>query len=194
MTPAVLLEREEAPPMADDKPPKITKQDLTRLEQLREERYQLRAARHHADQNLDPRLRKRYLNRTIVDTDWIAKYLGYSDTSKGRISVMRNGQARIVPTSLAAAMGMTTAVLPGLDVSLGVAYGRHRPGTEAGRVEEGAIKPPRMLWNRKTDETVPNQDIRQGRPRHARPTLGPDWHPDPGVRRQLRMPRKKKTD
>src|ERR1043165_9090797 len=49
MTPAVLLEREEAPPMADDKPPKITKQDLTRLEQLREERYQLRAARHNAD-------------------------------------------------------------------------------------------------------------------------------------------------
>jgi hypothetical protein len=180
--------------MADDKPPKITKQDLTRLEQLREERYQLRAARHNADQNLDPRLRKRYLNRTIVDTDWIAKYLGYSDTSKGRISVMRNGQARIVPTSLAAAMGMTTAVLPGLDVSLGVAYGRHRPGTEQGRVEEWAIKTHRMLWNRKTDETVPNQDIRQGRPRHARPTLGPDWHPDPGVRRQLRMQRKKKTD
>lgn len=176
--------------MADD-PAKAPKLDLKQLAKIREQRYKLRVRRHTADSNLDPRLLDRYLDRTIVDTDWIAAYLGYSDSSKGRISVLRNGQARIVPTSIAVAMGMKTAVLPGMDVSLGVAYGRHRPGTEKGRVDEWALKTHRRLWNPRTGDTVLNQDIRQGRPRHTRPTLGPKWDPDPQVRREMRRVRKK---
>lgn len=189
MATADLLEREEAPPVATAaRKTKITKLDLKKLAAVREERYQARVDRHTADRNLDPRLRRDYLDREIVDTDWIAGFLGYSDASKGRVSVLRDGKVRIVPTSLAMAMGMTTAVLPGFDVSLGVAYGRHRPGTEKGRIIEWALKTHRVLWDAATGTYTPNLMIRQGRPRHARPTLGPEWDADPDMRRQLRDP------
>lgn len=199
MTPTAVLEREGAPP------PMYTKFDEERLAEIREERFLVRKAKHEADRNLNPWLLAYYLDREIWDTDQIARFLGYADSSLARVSEMRDGRARIVPTSLAASLGMSPAILPGMDISLGVAWGRHRPGTEKGRVIEWALKDHRMVFNPMTGELVPNHNFRTGRVRHNRETLGPNFvqaraariekrekHGETGLAAPRRVPRKQK--
>lgn len=161
--------------------------DLDQLAQIREERFQLRRIKHQADRWMPAGLRDLYLDREIVTDAWIIEFLGLTSATSGRISRMRDGTSRIVPTSLAAAMRMRPTILPGLDVCLSVAYGRRiRIGIEKGRIIEWAIKDHRVLWNPATGELTPNLNFRQGRPRHNRPTLGPAWISDPKIRKEAR--------
>jgi hypothetical protein len=190
MTTTELLERQEAPPeMAEHvgEP-----DDLQRLAEIRETVFQIRKERFDADPYLDPRLRERFLDRSIWGTDDIRHFLQYADASIGRISKMRTDRTRVTPDSVVEAMTYRPGELPTMDASLGIVkYSRPLPGVEAGRVIEALYKDHRILWNHETGEFYPNPNFRSGRPRQVRGTRARpsgQYQPKPVDRRRKPPP------
>lgn len=155
MTAAVLdppAARQEAPPSMPNAPI-----DREALALVREERYQRRRARLYADTNLDPRLRRLFLDRELWGTAEIMAFLDL--VQKARMSVLRK-TSRIYGTE------PHPGVLPTMDAALSDSDARPRPAIEAGRVREWAFDDHRVIWNSETGELERNPVWRAGRRRN----------------------------
>lgn len=136
----------------------------------REARFKARKARLDADVALDPRRRQIFENRTIFDTDQVAKFLGIT---ANRVTGLRanavDEEGKLLPASAFQNDGSEKPhpmVFPSMDVILRVMFGFVHPGVEFGRLAEWAEQSNRTVFNPATGLFEPNPIRRHGRNRN----------------------------
>lgn len=164
-----------------------TRKPLNReaLARRREDRFLRRQQQIQGDVNLDPRLRRLLLDRTL----WgVKQQIQFLQVDAPRISVLRKNRR-----FYRAGHSSFPSVLPDMDAPMGEGDVRPRPGIEAGRLIEWALDDHRMVWDADTGTLVINPHWRAGRKKKVQ--TGPSFKPRGKVvgdgRRAMRGVRRK---